>query len=235
MILGILGIPAAVIVHGGVGTIFAVAKARPNWLGGLFPLLFIVSALTSGGALLTFLTAAFSRMPHAQKSNLVSFLAKLTVGFLLLDAVIMFSDMFTTSYTAIPSGSSTDQLVLFGPYKWIFWIGQVALGLVIPLFLVASPRTNKGLGWLGLAGFLVVIGMFCARLTLVIPPQIKPLFDMQLGAYNQIRYAYGYAPSASDLLVMLGIFAFGIWMMLGARKYLPLDIEIHEGAQQGGL
>ena len=32
MILGILGIPAAVIVHGGVGTIFAVAKARPNWV-----------------------------------------------------------------------------------------------------------------------------------------------------------------------------------------------------------
>ncbi len=234
MILGILGIPAAVIVHGGVGTIFAVAKARPNWLGGLFPLLFIVSALTSGGALLTFLTAAFSRMPRAQKFNLVSFLAKLTIGFLLLDAVIMFADMFTTSYTAIPSGSSTDQLVLFGPYKWIFWLGQVALGLVIPLVLVTSPRTNKGLGWLGLAGFLIVIGMFCARLTLVIPPQIKPLFDMQLGAYNQIRYAYGYAPSTSDLLVMLGVFAFGIWMMLGARKYLPLDVEIHEGAQQGG-
>ncbi len=30
MILGILGIPAAVIVHGGVGTIFAVAKAAPQ-------------------------------------------------------------------------------------------------------------------------------------------------------------------------------------------------------------
>jgi Ni/Fe-hydrogenase subunit HybB-like protein len=234
MILGILGIPAAVIVHGGVGTIFAVAKARPNWLGGLFPLLFIVSALTSGGALLTFLTAAFGRMPRERKVKLVSFLAKLTIGFLLLDAVIMFADMFTTSYTAIPTGSSTDDLVMFGPYKWIFWIGQIAMGLVIPVFLVASPRTRQSLGWLGLAGLLVIVGMFGARLTLVIPPQIRPLFDMQLGAYNQIRYAYGYSPSISDLLVMLGIFAIGVWMMLGARRYLPLDVEIHEGAQQGG-
>jgi Ni/Fe-hydrogenase subunit HybB-like protein len=234
MILGILGIPAAVIVHGGVGTIFAVAKARPNWLGGLFPLLFIVSALTSGGALLTFLTAAFGKMPRERKLKLVSSLAQLTIGFLLLDALILFADMFTTSYTAIPSGATTDKLVLFGPYKWIFWIGQVFLGLVIPVFLVANSSSRRSLAWLGLAGLLVVVGMFGARLTLVIPPQLTPLFDMQLGAYNHIRYAYGYAPSASDLLVMLGVFAIGIWMMLGARRYLPMDVEIHEVAQQGG-
>ncbi len=79
----------------------------------------------------------------------------------------MFADMFTTSYTAIPSAASTDKLILFGPYKWIFWIGQVVLGFVIPLFLVGSPRTNKDLRWLGLAGLLVIVGLFGARLTLV--------------------------------------------------------------------
>jgi Ni/Fe-hydrogenase subunit HybB-like protein len=234
MILGILGIPAAVIVHGGVGTIFAVAKARTNWLGGLVPLLFIVSALTSGGALLTFLTAAFGKMAPERKLKLVSFLARLTTGFLLLDALIMFSHILTTSYTAIPSGAATDELVLAGSYKGIFWIVQVVLGLVIPVFLVANPGSRKSLGWLGLAGFLVVLGMFGARLTLVIPPQLTPLFDMQLGAYNHIRYAYGYAPTISDMLVMLGVFAIGVWMMLGARKYLPMDVDIHESAQQGG-
>ncbi|MEW6531747.1 MAG: NrfD/PsrC family molybdoenzyme membrane anchor subunit [Thermodesulfobacteriota bacterium] len=234
MVLGILGIPAAVIVHGGVGTIFAVAKARTNWLGGLFPLLFIVSALTSGGALLTFLTAAFSKLPRERKVKLVSSLAQLTIGFLLLDALIMFADIFTTSYTAIPTGASTDKLVLYGPYRWIFWIAQVALGLVIPILLVVIPATRKSLGWLGLAGLLVVIGMLGARLTLVIPPQITPLFDMSLGVYNHVRYAYGYSPSVSDVLVILGAFAFGVWMMLGARKYLPMDVEIEQGAQQGG-
>jgi Ni/Fe-hydrogenase subunit HybB-like protein len=234
MILGILGIPAAVIVHGGVGTIFAVAKARPNWLGGLFPLLFIVSALTSGGALLTFLTAAFGKISRERKLKLVSFLAQMTIGFLLLDALIMFADILTSAYTAIPSGASTDKLVLFGPYKWVFWIAQVIVGLVIPVFLVAGPTTRKSLGWLGLAGLFVVIGMLGARITLVIPPQVTPLFDISLGTYNHIRYAYGYSPSISDLLVLLGVFALGIWGTLGAMKYLPLDVVIQEGAKQGG-
>ncbi|MFN3940133.1 MAG: NrfD/PsrC family molybdoenzyme membrane anchor subunit [Chitinophagales bacterium] len=49
-ILGIIGIPIALGVHGGVGTIFAVAKARPNWFGGLFPIVFIISAVASGGS-----------------------------------------------------------------------------------------------------------------------------------------------------------------------------------------
>jgi Ni/Fe-hydrogenase subunit HybB-like protein len=100
--------------------------------------------------------------------------------------------------------------------------------------LVAYPKSRNSLGWLGLAGLLVVVGMFGARLTLVIPPQLTPLFDMQLGAYSHARYAYGYAPTISDLLVMLGVFSIGIWMMLGAGKYLPVNGEIHESAQQGG-
>ena len=151
MILGILGIPAAVIVHGGVGTIFAVAKARPNWLGGLFPLLFIVSALTSGGALLTFLTAAFGKMPRERKVKLVSFLAKLTIGFLFLDALIMFADMFTTSYTAIPSGASTDKLVLFGPVQVDFLDCRSSLGTCDSRVPGSQPRNPHvpRLAWSG--------------------------------------------------------------------------------------
>ncbi|MGQ9576897.1 MAG: NrfD/PsrC family molybdoenzyme membrane anchor subunit [Thermoguttaceae bacterium] len=55
-VLGLAGIPVAIGVHGGTGAIFAVAKARPNWFSGLFPIIFLVSALASGGGLLTLLT-----------------------------------------------------------------------------------------------------------------------------------------------------------------------------------
>ncbi|MFN3485375.1 MAG: NrfD/PsrC family molybdoenzyme membrane anchor subunit, partial [Planctomycetota bacterium] len=61
-VLGILGIPVAIGVHGGTGAIFAVVKSRPTWYTGLFPIIFLISALASGGALLTFLTAAALRL-----------------------------------------------------------------------------------------------------------------------------------------------------------------------------
>jgi len=233
MVLGILGIPAAIIVHGGVGTIFAVAKARPSWLGGLFPILFIVSALTSGGALLTFLTAAFSRLPDERKLPLVCSLAHLTIAVLLIDALIMFADSLTTAYSAIPLPSATEGLVLFGPYWWLFWIVEVGLGIVVPIAIVVLPQTRNRNGWLGFLGLSVVIAMLAARFTLVIPPQITPLFPESLGAYDHFRYAYGYSPSVMDLMVFVGVVAIGMWIMLLAGKYLPLEVASHGSATEG--
>lgn len=223
LLLGIVGIPVAVIVHGGVGTIFAVAKARPNWFGGLFPFVFIVSALASGGALLTFLTACFSPLPWKRKSELVSALARMTIGILIIDTLLLVSDLLTTHYGAIPAQVRAWDLTLFGPYWWVFWLLQLGLGVLAPIFLVAMPRTGSSIGWLGLAGFLVLVGVFGMRLNLVIPPQITPAFEMSIGAYNNVRYALGYFPSTNEWLVALGAFALGGWMLVAVLKLLPIS------------
>jgi protein NrfD len=223
MVLGILGIPAAIIVHGGVGTIFAVAKARPNWFGGLFPFVFIVSALASGGALLTLLTASFSPLSHERKVELLGSLGKLTIGVLLLDTLLLFSDLLTSNYGGIPAETRSWHLTLFGPYWWIFWVVQLGLGVLLPVLLVAFPATRRRVGWMGLAGFLVLLGVFGMRLNLVIPPQITPAFKMSIGAYHDARYALGYFPSLNEWLVGLGAFSLGGWMLVLVLRFLPIS------------
>ena len=56
-ILGTIGVPLAIAFHGGVGALFGVVGAREYWHSGLSPIFFLVGALLSGGALLTFVTA----------------------------------------------------------------------------------------------------------------------------------------------------------------------------------
>ena len=107
---------------------------------------------------------------------------------LIIDALIVFADTLTTTYAGNTAQSTADHLVLFGPYRWIFWIGEVVVGLVLPVLIVALPATNNRVGWLGFAGVCVVVGMLGARLTLVLPPQITPVFPESLGAYNHLRY-----------------------------------------------
>ncbi|MBI2237134.1 MAG: polysulfide reductase NrfD, partial [Actinobacteria bacterium] len=58
-ILGIVGVPIAIAVHGGTGGICGVVGARSYWFGGIFPIIFLVSAMASGAALVTFLHAFF--------------------------------------------------------------------------------------------------------------------------------------------------------------------------------
>ena len=80
-VLGAIGIPLAILFHGGVGALFGVISARPAWNSGLFPLLFLVSALVSGGGLLTAIYAflAPNRGSEAHRSLVVD-LGKLILG-----------------------------------------------------------------------------------------------------------------------------------------------------------
>jgi molybdopterin-containing oxidoreductase family membrane subunit len=221
MILGIIGIPVAIIVHGGVGSIFAVAKARPGWFSGLFPIVFLVSALASGGALLTFLMAACSR--YERKPEIVRSLALLSIGILGFDLLLLTSEMLVTFYGNVPHESAGWRLTLFGPNWWVFWFVQLGIGFIVPAALLLLPRTRSRTAALGLAGLLIVVGIAGARLNLVIPPQIMPVFEALPEAYHHERWAIGYFPTAVEWLVVLGTITIGIWGFLLARKVLPLE------------
>ena len=231
--LGILGIPVAVVALWAEGAIFAVAKARPNWFGGLFPIVVLVSALASGGALLTLLTALFSRLPREPKREMVRLLARLTVGILVFDLVLIASDVLTTLYGAVPHDTEAWLVTLFGPYWWVFWFVQLTAGAVVPILLISLPRTRNRVGWLGLAGSLMLLGMVAARVTLVIPAQITPAFELLAGSYHHSRYALGYFPSLHEWLVILGVMALGVWMFLAAFRLFPLEVAM-KPTQEGG-
>lgn len=222
-LLGVVGIPIAIVVHGGVGSIFAVAKARPGWFSGLFPIIFLISALASGGALLSFLVAAFSRLEAGQKRALVQDLVRLAFGILCFDFVLLGSEVLVTLYGNVPYESVAWKLTLFGPYWWVFWLVQLLGGFVLPLIMVSTPRFRANLGALGAAGFLMDAGTLGARLNLVIPPQIQPVFPGFAETYHHERWLSGYFPSATEWLVGLGTIAIGTWLFLLAKRVLPLE------------
>lgn len=222
-VFGLIGIPVAIGVHGGTGAIFAVAKARPNWFSGLFPIIFLVSALASGGGLLTFLMAAFSRLPHHRKYPLVRQLALLTVGFVVFDGLLLASEVLVTEYGEIVHEEVGWQLVLYGPYWWVFWFIQLGCGLVVPVILVALPVTRRSVTWLGVAGASVTLGILGTRLNIVIPALIQPALEGMTTAYFHPRFQWGYFPSLNEWLVGIGAIAMGFLAFLAARAVLPLD------------
>lgn len=60
-ILGMIGIPAALAVHGYTGYILGVVRARALWHTSLMPVIFLISAMVSGVALMIWLTALMVR------------------------------------------------------------------------------------------------------------------------------------------------------------------------------
>jgi molybdopterin-containing oxidoreductase family membrane subunit len=133
--LGIVGVPTAIGVHGGTGAIFAVAIARPYWNGGLFPIVFLVSALASGAALITFLYAAFGPRT-AETPQILKRVASLTLLFIGLDLILLTSEILVGLYGAVPAEVEVFSAIVGGPFPVVFWLGQLGLVAVLPLVIV---------------------------------------------------------------------------------------------------
>ncbi len=231
--LGIIGIPIAIAVHGGTGAIFAVIKSRPTWYTGLFPILFLVSALVSGGAGLTFLTAFALPLEKAKKLPLLKALATMVVGFVALDLLFISSEILVAFYGGIPSHIQAWKVTLFGPFWWAFWIFQIGMGAVFPIVVIVYSKTRDSIGWLGMSGFFVMLGIVCVRFNIVIPPQLKPEFSSIPDVYHHLRYTTGYFPSMNEMLVALGITAFGMGIFFWVLKLLKFSIIPENNISEG--
>jgi Ni/Fe-hydrogenase subunit HybB-like protein len=221
-ILGIIGIPIALGVHGGTGAIFAVVKARPAWYSPIFPLVFIISALASGGGLLLFLRAFVTPKPEEDRTILPA-LAKLTGGFLIFDLLLLFLEFLTGLYGGIPEHVEVYHLITTGPFWYVFWFGQLLLGAVIPLLLIYTrPSVLTRSTRLGLAGLLIVIGVFGIRLNIVIPALAVPVFRGFDHAIDSARLSSLYIPNWIEWVSSLGIVATTALLAYWAMRLLPM-------------
>lgn len=226
-ILATIGVPLAIMFHGGVGALFAVLASRPYWHSGLFPVIFLVSALASGGALLTVVSAIFQEGWREHRQVILD-LGRIVLGFLLLDALLQFSDILIGTYgrPGAPGGEpgyiAAFQLALFGPYWYVFWIGQLALGLVVPIAILAT-RLGRDPRLVTLACAAVVVGFIAVRLNIVIPAQSTEEIVGLASAVDDPRYRTDYFPSVFEWLVTFGIGGLALILIGLGEVFLPLS------------
>lgn len=230
-VLGFIGIPIAIMVHGGTGSIFAVVLAKPYWYTGLFPIIFLVSALASGAALMTFLYAFFGRKDEDHFS-VTRGMATLMVLFISLDLLLLASEFLVGLYGKIPEHLKVYHAIMFGPFPYTFWIGQLLVGAVIPIILVFLPRTRNSTFWLGVGGLSAVIGVVAVRLNLVVPAYVVPMLEGLDHTINQPRWSYFYFPSFWEWASSIGGIALVVLMFSIAFQLLPLFHEFPERFKQ---
>ena len=223
-VLGTLGVPLAIAFHGGVGALFGVIGARPFWNSSLYPILFLISALASGGALLTFVVAYLwprnSAAERAEHQRTVTLLAQLTLGLVLLDLLMEWAEFSINLYAAIPAHAEAYRTVLFGPYWWVFWIGHLGLGSLIPIVILAWKGRSPN--WAGGAGLLIAASFIAVRLNIVIPGLAVPELRGLESAFVDERLSFNYVPSQMEWLVALLVVSLAVALFYLGRRCLPL-------------
>jgi Ni/Fe-hydrogenase subunit HybB-like protein len=223
-ILGSIGVPLAVAFHGGVGALFGVIGARPFWHGGLTPVVFLVGALASGGALLTFLTALWgpgAGSPEHQKT--VGLMGRLVLGILAFDLILEWAEFSTGLFGSVPSLTDSIEEVLFGRYWWAFWIVHIGLGTLIPIgLLIFKPGSVAATA---VATGLIAATFLTVRLNIVLPGLSVEELDGLRDAFTGPGLGFDYLPSLGEWLVFFWAVSFAGLLFLVGTKFLPVTRE----------
>jgi len=134
--LASVGIPMACVLHGYVGFIFGGVKAHPTWSTPLMPVIFLLSACVSGiaGIILTYVLIKTIKGKYIDMDCLRT-CVKYLAGFIIIDFVFEMLEMFSHYYLKTQNHHMVAKLWSDSLFN-TFWIGQVFLFSVIPIFLL---------------------------------------------------------------------------------------------------
>jgi len=209
-IIGVLaaaGIPAACILHGYVGFIFGAVKSNPWWSTPLMPLIFLLSAIVSGIAVLILMYMIAMKLTKRVISvSCIQSLCKYFWAFLIIDVTLEGLEVLTMGYEGEESWGILSQLMtgkLAVSYIWI----QGLIGSLIPLILlgIVSLRPLKDSTKLlsaTLSSVLILIQVFAMRWNVVIGGQ---LFSKSLRGFTDYNLAL---LGKEGLLMSLILFSF---------------------------
>lgn len=191
------------------GAFFGVVDAKPFWNSALMPVMFLISAITAGSALLQVIRETLRPKddpdtPFEHDSALRT-LRIVTITGMIAYFISEFAELSIAFWNPTVHAPAVE-LMLFGPYWWVFWIIHLLLGGFIPLTLLSTP--SRGL-WV-LAGLLVSVAFISTRLNVLIPGQAVGEIQGLQEAFHHDRLKYVYHATFMEYLVGLFIVATGM-------------------------
>jgi molybdopterin-containing oxidoreductase family membrane subunit len=186
----------------GTGLIFAFLAARQAYASAVLPPLFIMMSLAWGMAVFVLARAAVA---HAADPELVRRMCNL-LG-LLVALVLYFTAVYHLTNLYFAKQAAFERFILLdgGVYPWLFWLGYVLVGSIVPMALVWRPAATARA--LAVAAALTIVGAFAALYVFIIGGQAFPL-DIFPGYEVTSSFRDGviasYAPSAPEVLLGLG-------------------------------
>lgn len=226
-VLSMISLPVGLLFYGTNGAFFAILMNRPIWNSALTPLLFIMAAILSGGALIAWLTHIFMRDDELVTGLGRAILFTLVV-FLFLEAL----QFFVGYQTGVTNVVASLNLISSGPYWWTFWFVHLLIGSLVPLLLlIGRPHDPKMVAW---ACFLIVITFITVRFNFVIPDLAVYKLEGLEHAFAHARLQTQYTPNLNEWLVSLWIISLGLVAFLLGARWLPVISSERGGMEHAG-
>jgi len=221
--LAIAGLFLSSLHQSSLGATYGVLKARPFWYKPEMSVLFMLSAIIGGISMTLFASMLASRLTSKAKINdalierVSHFIGWALVGYFYW----RFWDTLSMTYTYEPGRTEGLHLITTGPLAFNFWIGEVLLGIVVPMILLLNRKTRLNPFWRMAALLMVVGGVVAFRWDINLSGAL--VLVSYLPGQPTVSYA-SYTPSLVEWAAGLGVIAYGLLAFsLGVRYLRVVD------------
>jgi Ni/Fe-hydrogenase subunit HybB-like protein len=213
----IIGVVLSTLHQSSLGSLLLIqpAKLYPLWWTPILPILFFISAVSIGLAMIIFESSVSARYFHrGLETHLLEKLARAIPIILAIYLIVRFSQLTLAG----------DLQYLFkrGLMSILFW-AEIIIGSVIPLILFAFKKVRQSPAGLLSGAIILLVGMILNRFD-VSWLAVKHL-DPMTYIPNLMAFNAHYIPSLPEIFLSIGIFSAGILAFGLAAKYLPLFEE----------
>jgi len=227
-LLAAIGIPSACLLHGYVGFIFGAVKSNPWWSTPLMPIIFLLSAIVSGIAILLLLYIFIMKLKKKEvDSGCIQTLCEYFWGFLILDITLELLDVLNMGYEAEESWGIISQLITT-KLAFSYILLQLLIGSVVPLILLGivslcKVKDGTRIVLASLSSLLILIQVFAMRWNVVIGGQ---LFSKSLRGFTSYDPSL---PGREGILVAIVLFSLPFITLYIISLILPLFKDEGEG------
>jgi Ni/Fe-hydrogenase subunit HybB-like protein len=223
-VVTVIGIPSAFLLHGYVGFIFGSVKANPWWSTPLMPVVFLLSAMTSGiAAVLVLYVISMKLRKTAIDMRCLDTVAKYLFYTFVIDFSMEMLDLVHRTYEADESFRSLD--FMLHTRLWMSQIViQIFLGTIVPLSVLAATQLWKFAepvrrSLYVFASLLTMIGIFAMRWNVVIGGQ---LFSKSFLGYTTYKVEFA---AREGLLPAIALMVLPFVLFYVLVKLLPPWME----------
>jgi molybdopterin-containing oxidoreductase family membrane subunit len=218
-----LSIPWAVSIHTVTAFLYAGLGARPFWLTAILAPRFLASAFASGPSFLILLLFALKKFGNYDvgKEPILKLAQIVTYG-MLINVFFVAMEMFTAFY----SGNHHHTI----PFQYLFvgidghnalvpWMWTSTVMAIVALVLLLNPKTRSDFKILPWACVLVFAAIWIDKGMGMVVTGFIP---------NPVGHITEYMPTLPELMISLGIYAFGFLMITVFYKiYLGVRETTH--------
>ena len=201
--LVIVGVVLSTLHQSSLGSMLLLMPATLNalWYTPILPILFLISAIAVGPAMVIFESTLSTRIfGHQLDLDILSGLSKTIPYILGLYLLLKLIDLMAVGELGL----------LFTAYPQnLLWWAEIIIGVILPIILFSMPSVRQSRSQIFWCAVLVVIGLIFNR------------FNVSLLALG-MRPGYSYFPHWMEVAISVGLVADALLVIWLAHRFLPM-------------